>query len=265
MHKCGGRQRRARVEEVSEVHAHCEPRVHDEPVVVHAIGAEAGNGGEGDETADGLEGAGNEVLREAAAGGVAAEDYAVLAVGGGGAGVGDVVKVADVRDCGGDVEGEEPGVMGSTVAAEGEAVGWVAVGGEEGEKIYVAGSTTKPWCYIKEISGGLSSPDPEPVLAGRATKISSIPSGDGINILSTPSGSGFAEIVGPTSQVGHTAAARLAGANQRRTGHNHPMGLNVGFGGHFGALVAVRAATVICCEAELSDGQIRDLRVGPVG
>lgn len=42
--------------------------------------------------------------------------------------------------------------MGSTVAAEGEAVGWVAVGGEEGEKIYVAGSTTKPWCYIKEVS-----------------------------------------------------------------------------------------------------------------
>lgn len=39
-----------------------------------------------------------------------AEDYAVLAVGGGGAGVGDVVEVADVRDCGGNVEGE--GVFG---------------------------------------------------------------------------------------------------------------------------------------------------------
>lgn len=50
------------MEEVSEVHAHCEPRVHDEPVVVHAVGAEAGDGGEGDETAGGLEGARDEVL-----------------------------------------------------------------------------------------------------------------------------------------------------------------------------------------------------------
>lgn len=38
------------------------------------------------------------------------------------------------------------------MAAEGETVGWVAVGGEEGEEVYIAGGIAKALGYIKEVS-----------------------------------------------------------------------------------------------------------------